>query len=193
MLCLIPSLTILVLKYCHLLAICVSVCYHDVHELIEPSDSVLCFIPTLTILVFKYTLSLTQAICVSVFYHDVHELVLLIAVPRDIVCCTSDRDANLCLAWVTFLHPRFCHGKWRVYPMILPRGAGDYRRQLLLGLCWLLVSLSTHSVKLCDFAWCQWSTHDYNEGKLNWKWLSGVCSSPLLQESGHLQLSLSSL
>ena len=62
------------------------------HELIEPSDSVLCFIPSLTILVFKYTLSLTQAICVSVFYHDVHELVLLIAVPRDIMCYTSDRD-----------------------------------------------------------------------------------------------------
>ena len=66
------------------LAICVSVCYHDVHELIEPSDSVLCFIPILTILVFKYALSLTQAICVSVFYHDVHKLVLLIAVPCDI-------------------------------------------------------------------------------------------------------------
>ena len=92
MLWLIPSLTILVLKYCHLLAICVSVCYHDVHELIEPSDSVLCFIPSLTILVFKYTLSLTRAICVSVFYHDVHELVLLIALPRDIMCYTSDRD-----------------------------------------------------------------------------------------------------
>ena len=27
-----------------------------------------------------------------------HELVLLIAVPRDIMCWTSDRDANLCLA-----------------------------------------------------------------------------------------------
>ena len=39
-----------------------------------------------------------------------------------------------CLAWVTFLHPRFCHGKWRSYRMILPRGAGDDRRQLLPGL-----------------------------------------------------------
>ena len=43
------------------------------------------------------------------------------------------------------LHPRFCHGKWRVYRMILPRGAGDYRRQLLLG-CTCRNSNSLHKL-----------------------------------------------
>ena len=73
-----------------------------------------------------------------------HELVLLIAVPRDIMCWTSDRDANLCL-----VHPQFCHGKSRVYRTILLQGAGDDRRQLLLGALLALLNLRrTFGIKL---------------------------------------------